>query len=402
MVIGVAIVLYERLGLSNTEIALYTSWLYLPWVIKPVWSPLVDLFSTRRTWVLATQFVIGAALACIALTIPAADPIRYTLAFFWILAFASATHDIAADGLYMLGLNTHDQVWFVGIRSTFYRVSWLAGQGLLVTLAGYLETRGTVPVAWSITFFLAATVFLGVAAWHFAILPRPADDTPRSQTTIAEALTNFVSTFVTFLRKPAIGRILTFLLLFRFAEAQLARIAQPFLLDARADGGLGMSTYELGIVYGTAGTLALTAGGILGGLLAARDGLKHWLWWMVAAINVPNLVYVALAVWQPTDLVIVTAAVTVEQFGYGFGFAAFTLYMIYVSDGPSKTSHYAICTGFMALGMMLPGMFSGLLQETIGYQYFFVWVLAATLPSFLVTWLIPLDAEFGRKSETDR
>ena len=401
IVIGVSVVVYERLGLSNTEIALYTSWLYLPWVIKPVWSPLVDLFGTRRGWVLAMQFTIGAALACLALTIPAADFVRYTLAVFWLLAFASATHDIAADGFYMLGLDTHNQVWFVGIRSTFYRVSWISGQGLLVMLAGYLESRGTVPFAWSITFLVTAAVFLALAAWHWTILPRPTEDALRSQPTVAETLTSFVATFASFLKKPAIVRILAFLLLFRFAEAQLARIAQPFLLDSRADGGLAMSTLDVGFVYGTVGMLALTAGGILGGLLAARDGLKYWLWWMVAAINVPNLVYVALAIWQPADLAIVSAAVALEQFGYGFGFAAFTLYMIYVADGPSKTSHYAICTGFMALGMMLPGMASGLLQETIGYQYFFTWVLAATLPSFLVTWLIPLDAAFGRKSETN-
>lgn len=398
IVIAVSVVMYTRLGLSNADIALYTSWLYLPWVIKPFWSPLVDMFATRRSWILVTQFLIGAALAGVALTIPGPEFLRYSLAFLWLLAFSSATYDIAADGFYMLALSEHDQAWFVGIRSTFYRLAWISGQGLLVMLAGYLETTAdSIPLAWSLTLMMTAGLLLGVAAWHWRSLPRPATDVAKTQVSVAEGLRTFIDTFGTFFRQPQIVPILAFLLLFRFAEAQLARLSAPFMLDARETGGLGLSTVEQGLAFGTIGTVALTLGGILGGLLAARDGLKSWLWWMAVAINLPNVVYVLLAVFQPESFAIVTAGVAVEQFGYGFGFTAFTLYMIYVAAGPSKTSHYAICTGFMALGMMLPGMFSGFLQEALGYRSFFVWVLVATIPSFIVTGLIPVEASFGRK-----
>jgi len=394
----VSVTLYKRLGVSNTEIALYTSWLYLPWVIKPLWSPIVDLLKTRRAWIVGMQLLIGAGLAGVALTLPGDDFLRWSLAFLWLLAFSSATHDIAADGFYMLGLERPQQAWFVGVRSTFYRLAMITGQGLLVMLAGALETRtGNVPLAWSLTFYLLAALFVGLGAWHQAMLPRPAADRRGVNSTFAGLFAGFAETFVSFFRKPGIVAILAFLLLFRFAEAQLVKMASPFLLDVAADGGLGLSTAQVGFVYGTIGVLMLTIGGLLGGFLAARHGLKFWLWWMVAAINLPNAVYIFLAWVQPEAYWIVNAAVAVEQFGYGFGFTAYMLYMIQVAEGEHETAHFAICTGFMALGMMLPGMFSGWLQELLGYRNFFAWVLAATLPSFLVAALIPLKPGFGRK-----
>lgn len=400
VVMTVSVIMYKRLDISNTEIGLYTSWLYLPWVIKPLWSPFVDLVKTKRAWVVGTQLFIGAGLAGVALTVPTDGFFQYTLAFLWLLAFSSATHDIAADGFYMLGLSTHDQAWFVGIRSTFYRLAMLAGQGLLVMLAGYLEvSTGSVPVAWSIIFYILAGSFVGFAAWHFWALPRPAEDVPSAYTSLGSVLSGFLETFKSFFAKPGIGLILAFLLLYRFAEAQLVKMAGPFLLDERAVGGLGLSTTEVGFVYGTVGLLALTIGGILGGLAAAKSGLKAWLWWMVAAINLPNAVYILLSWTTPESFLAVNVAVAVEQFGYGFGFTAYMLYMIYVADGPNKTSHFAICTGFMALGMMLPGMISGFIQEAIGYQWFFIWILIATIPGFIVSGLVPLDAEFGKKTE---
>jgi PAT family beta-lactamase induction signal transducer AmpG len=394
----VSVTLYKRLDVSNTEIALYTSWLYLPWVIKPLWSPVVDLLKTRRAWIVAMQLLIGAGLAGVALTLPGDDFLRASLAFLWLLAFASATHDIAADGFYMLGLKPHQQAWFVGVRSTFYRLAMITGQGLLVMLAGYLEERtGNVPLAWSLTFYVLAGTFIAFCAWHWFVLPRPAADRRRPNVTLAGLLAGFVETFVSFFRKPGIAAILAFLLLFRFAEAQLAKMASPFLLDAVADGGLGLGTTQVGFVYGTVGVLMLTAGGLLGGFLAARNGLKFWLWWMVAAINLPNAAYIFLAWVQPEAWWLVNAAVAVEQFGYGFGFTAYMLYMIQVAEGEHETAHFAICTGFMALGMMLPGMFSGWLQELLGYRNFFAWVMLATVPSFVVAALIPLKPGFGRK-----
>ena len=398
VVMIVSVTLYKRMGVSNADIALYTSWLYLPWVIKPLWSPVVDLLKTRRAWIVTMQLLIGAGLAGVALTLPGPDFFRWSLAFLWLLAFASATHDIAADGFYMLGLDPRRQAWFVGVRSTFYRLAMIAGQGLLVMLAGALETRtGDVPLAWSLTFYLVAGLFVGFAVWHQATLPRPAGDRRRTGVTLAGLVAGFVETFVSFFRKPGIVAILAFLLLYRFAEAQLVKMASPFLLDTVADGGLGLGTTQVGFVYGTVGVAALTVGGLLGGFLVARHGLRFWLWWTVAAINLPNAAYLFLAWTQPEAFWVVNAAVAVEQFGYGFGFTAYMLYMIQVAEGEHETAHFAICTGFMALGMMLPGMFSGWLQELLGYRDFFTWVLLATLPSFVVAALIPLKAGFGRK-----
>ncbi len=409
VVMSISVIMYKKLGISNTDIALYTSWLYLPWVIKPFWSPMVDIIRTRRSWIIAMQLFIGAGLGGVALTIPTDDFLRNTLAFLWLLAFSSATHDIAADGFYMLGLSKHDQTWFVGVRSTFYRLAMIAGQGILIMLAGLLEeafqsTEGMgasidpgIALAWSITFYVMAGMFVMFFAWHRFALPRPVDDVAKLHETYAGIMQEFYLTFVTFFKKPQIGLILAFLLLFRFSEAQLAKLAAPFLLDSPEVGGLALSTTQVGFAYGTIGVLMLTLGGLLGGFLAARNGLKYWLVWMVLAINLPNAVYIFLSFVSPGNLLIINLAIGVEQFGYGFGFAAYMLYMLYISHGAHQTAHYAICTGFMALGMMIPGMFSGWLQELIGYQYFFIWVLIATMPSFIVTFLIPLDKSFGKK-----
>ena len=402
VVMSVSVIMYKKLGLSNTDIALYTSWLYLPWVIKPFWSPLVDVVRTKRWWIVAMQLLIGAGLAGVALTIPSPNYLQYTLAFLWLMAFSSATHDIAADGFYMLGLSSHDQAWFVGIRSTFYRLAMIAGQGLLVILAGALEESRGVTQGWSITFYLLAGLFAALFVYHNFVLPRPDADHPQTSNDFASVTQEMKETFVSFFAKPRILIILAFLLLYRFSEAQLAKMASPFLLDERELGGLALSTQQVGIVYGTIGIIMLTLGGITGGLLAAKHGLKHWLLWMVLAINLPNLAYVFLSQVQPESVLIVNLAVAVEQFGYGFGFTAYMLYMLYIAQGEHQTAHFAICTGFMALGMMIPGMMSGWLQELIGYQHFFIWVMMSTIPSFLVCWLIPLDAEFGKSSDTQK
>jgi PAT family beta-lactamase induction signal transducer AmpG len=605
VVMLVSVIMYKRLGISNTEIALYTSWLYLPWVIKPLWSPIVDLVKTKRWWVVTMQLFVGAGLAGVAFTIPAPDFFQWSLAFMWLLAFSSATHDIAADGLYMLGLSKHDQAWFVGVRSTFYRIAMITGQGLLIIFAGYIESNsglpnieinvradasateivlpvhpsevpiseangelriltwpesvtiatervdgavidsikhvarewnqsqgfysvsgntgngsggsdsesgtaieggpswwsrmisgpmedflrtyfapeiepiaddgrvgnvgamyfylsgspavgeevvlnfgresgdnsislvegdrvvftsenwnrpamavvqldpklevssealfrgraGNIPLAWSITFFLLTGMFVFFFLYHRFALPRPDADKPVVQTNGQHLFVEFFRTFALFFKKKQIGVILLFLLFYRFAEAQLVKLASPFLLDAQEVGGLALTTGEVGFVYGTVGILALTFGGILGGILAARHGLKFWLWPMIVAINLPNAVYVYLAYFMPESFVMINIAVAVEQFGYGFGFTAYMLYMIYVSEGEHKTAHFAITTGFMALGMMIPGMFSGWIQDIIGYQHFFVWVMIATIPSFLIAYFVKIDPEFGKKEQ---
>jgi MFS transporter, PAT family, beta-lactamase induction signal transducer AmpG len=393
-----SVVMYKNLGLSNTEIALYTSWLYLPWVIKPLWSPLIDLFGSKRGWTVALQFVVGVAFALVALTLPASDFVQLTLAMFWLLAFASATHDIAADGFYMLALAEKQQAAFVGVRSAFFRLAMLAAQGALVVLAGRLfEAHGSAVAAWQAVFALLAGVFVVAGAWHAWVLPRPKGDhaAARRKNTVAE----FFAVFAAFFSKRDIVTLLAFLLLYRLAEAQLLKLAAPFLLDAREQGGLALTTTQLGIVYGTAGVVALTLGGILGGLAIARVGLKRALWPLLLAMHVPNVAYVALAWWQPQNLWLIGGAIVVEQFGYGFGFTAYmvTMLMVASQDAEHRTAHYAICTGFMALGMMLPGMVAGVLQARMGYTLFFVWVCVATLPSFAAAALLKIDDAYGRR-----
>lgn len=399
IVMTMSVTMYKKLGISNTDIALYTSWLYLPWVIKPFWSPFVDIIRTKRFWIVTMQLLIGAMMAAVALTIPGTDFFRWSLVFFWLMAFSSATHDIAADGFYMLAIDDSNQAWFVGIRSTFYRLAMITGQGLLVMLAGYLEVSlEDLPLAWAITMGTAAGIFLVAMVWHRFVLPRPTADRPANKEDSSGIVSGFVETFRTFFAKKGIWVTILFILFYRFSEAQLVKLAQPFMLDPVDVGGLGLSTSEVGFIYGTVGVIALTLGGLFGGFVAARQGLKFWLWPMVVAINVPNAVYLFLATTQPSSDFIIQASVAVEQFGYGFGFTAFMLYMIYAAEGEHKTAHFALLTGFMALGMMLPGMVSGWIQEMLGYQQFFVWILVATIPGFLVASLVRIDPEFGKST----
>jgi len=398
VVLTVSVIMYKRLGISNTDIALYTSWLYFPWVIKPLWGPIVDLVRTKRLWIIVLQLVIGASLASVALTIPVPGFFRATLAVLWLMAFSSATHDIAADGFYMLGLKEHEQAAFVGVRSTFYRIAMVTGQGLLVIVAGTIETYiGNTKFAWSVTFGILAAMFVVFGVYHRFMLPYPASDARVRSGTARGPVAEFIEVFLAFFRKPRIGSTLAFLLLYRFAESQLIKLVSPFLLDPRARGGLGLTTSEVGIVYGTVGIIALTLGGLVGGFVIPGRGLRYWLWPMVIVMHLPDLMFVYLSQVQPSDFILINVAVAVEQFGYGFGFTAYMLYMIMVSEGDHKTAHYAICTGIMALGMMLPGMFSGALQEWLGYPHFYLWVMLSTIPGFIVTAMIRIEKDFGKK-----
>lgn len=393
-VMTVAVIMYKRLGLSNTEIALYTSWLYLPWVIKPFWSPFVDLLKTKRWWIVSMQLLIGAGFAGIAFFIPTDYYLQLTLAFFWLLAFSSATHDIAADGFYMLGLTSGEQSFFVGIRNTFYRLANIFGQGILVMFAGWLETGQLlpdtplrIPMAWSITFYLLTAIFIGLMVYHQFVLPRPDSDAKRTGVTAGKLLEDFFRTFTSFFKKKNPGLMFFFLLTYRLGESQLVKIASPFLLDSPETGGLELSTATVGMIYGTIGVIALLLGGILGGIVVSRHGFKRWILPMALAINLPDLLYVYLSAATP-DAWLVIMSVAIEQFGYGFGFTAYTLYLIYIAEGEHKTAHYAIGTGFMAMGMMLPGMAAGWIQEHIGYTNFFIWVCLCTLPGIIASFLV--------------
>jgi MFS transporter, PAT family, beta-lactamase induction signal transducer AmpG len=589
----ISVIMYKRLGISNADIALYTSWLYLPWVIKPFWSPFVDILKTKRWWILTMQIFLGAGLAGIAFLIPVPFFFRATLAVFWLVAFSSATQDIAADGFYMLALNTHQQSMYVGIRSTFYRIAMIMGQGVLIIVAGFLEshsglrpvilnvsagpdletvmlteaikpgtegnetkasfisfpdklqletcvipkdsaakirsfaleqnringfvkqqenykrkngtsgdswwsdhiskpfgswikrnfgeainesvtgnsagnmllvqlyldrkpdpgekrvvvfrfekgdksisisgderfefnesnwekpawvviqadsklskptsaifrgTSGNLPMAWSITFFIMAGLFIAFFLYHRFILPYPVTDKPAAEVTAYNIFREFGAAFGSFFRKKQIVVAIFFLLTYRFAEAQLLKLVTPFLLDNKEVGGLGLTTGEVGLVYGTVGILSLTIGGIIGGFTAAKGGLKKWLWPMALSMILTVVTFLYLAVATPDNLLIINICVAIEQFGYGFGFTAYMLYMIYVARGEYKTSHFAICTAFMALGMMLPGMFAGWLQEQLGYRNFFVWVMICSIVPLIATSLLKIDPQFGKKT----
>lgn len=426
------VLMYNNLGIPKAEMAFFTGWLYLPWVIKPFWSPFVDLLGTKRSWTVAMEGLIALALAAVALLLPMGFFFVATLIVFWLMAFCSATHDIAADGYYMLELDEREQAAYVGVRSTFYRVASVLGQGGLVMLAGWLEhTTGDIPLSWSLTFFVLSALFLLIFLYHLRILPRPASDraqrlaapgeppacnagapdiSPKDHPNAGSAdialegrrsdegdkgaqaraiLRGFWETFVTFFQKPHIWAALCFMLLYRLPEALCIKMTQPFLVDPLTQGGLGLTTAQVGFVNGTVGVIALLAGGIVGGIAIAKGGLRRWLWPMALLLALPCVAYLLLAHWQPSSFLVISAAIGAEQFGYGFGFTAFMLYLMYFSRGESATSHYAFCTAFMALGMMLPGMAAGWLYDLVGgYEPFFWLVMLACIATLSVTAVI--------------
>lgn len=396
LVMEVSVIMYKNLGLSNLEIALYTSWLYLPWVIKPLWSPVVDVLKTKRWWVTVTQSLIAVCLAGLAYFIPSSYFVQSTLAMFWLIAFASATHDVAADGFYMIALTEEKQSFFVGIRNTFYRIALVTGQGLVVMLAGLLANKpgGDFSFAWSTVFFAVAALFGIIAVYHAVVLPKVEERREDK-----DALVKTSDLFVSFFKKKNIVVALFFILLFRLGEGQLGKMAKIFLLDSQGEGGLGLTTEDSGLIYGTCGTIALLLGGIIGGIAVSLHGLKRWILVMALAMNVPDLIYVFFAMFQPDNIWQIAGGVVLEQFGYGFGYTAFTLYLIYFSQGEYKTGHYALCTGLMAMGMMLAGLVSGYAQKWLGYELFFIWVCVCTIPGIILIKYLDIPENFGRKAE---
>jgi PAT family beta-lactamase induction signal transducer AmpG len=396
----VSVTMFKRMGMGNADLAMYTSLLYLPWVIKPLWSPLVDVVRTKRWWILAMQVLMTMAFAAIALSLPSGtgEPVgafTVCLLIFYISAMLSATHDIAADGYYMLALDEHRQSVFVGIRSTFYRIASVFGQGVIVVVAGLLETRfGDIPRAWKATLMMSSALFLVVTVWHIFILPK-------ENVAVAggNEKRNVLRAFGTFFRKKGVWLAMLFMLLYRLPEALSVKMLTPFLLDPVSEGGLGLSTAQSGLVYGTVGVAALTVGGILGGLWSAKVGLRKALWPMALSLALPCSVYLYMALAQPENIITVYFCVALDQFGYGFGFTAYMLYMMFFSRGEFSTSHYALCTAFMALSMMIPGFFAGMLQESLGYTGFFIVVMICCLATVVVTALLPsrIDPGYGRK-----
>ena len=399
IIISVSVIMYKNLGINNEDIGIYTSLLYLPWVIKPLWSPFIDLYSTKRKWFLSMQLLISLAFLIVGLTIPLSNFFVISLAVFWVAAFASASNDVASDGFYMLALEKDQQSFFLGIRSTFYRLSMLTGNGLIVVIAGYLEQEyGDKQKAWSYTMVVVGLIMTVITIYNYF-------STPKIEGKIAETKKesvpnkSFGAVFATFFQKKQIGLVLTFILLFRLGESQLLKMLTPFLIDPITAGGMGLTTQDVGVIYGTFGVISLTVGGILGGIVISRDGLGKWMLPMILAMHLPIIGFILLSHFHPGSVFYIYATVIAEQFGYGFGFAAFMMYLIYVADGESKTSHYSIATGFMALGMMLPGMISGYIQEYLGYGNFFIWVFLATIPGLILSRFLIFPADFGKKSD---
>jgi PAT family beta-lactamase induction signal transducer AmpG len=396
IIISVSVLMYKNLGISNEDIGLYTSLLYLPWVIKPLWSPFIDLHGTKRKWFLSMQLFISIAFLMVGFIIPASQFFMLSLAIFWVAAFASASNDVASDGFYLLALEKEQQSFFLGIRSTFYRASMLTGNGLIILLAGYLEHRfGDNQKAWSYTMIFVGLVMSFLTIYNYFATPKT--ELPITEREAEEK--NFATVFASFFKKKQIGLILAFILLFRLGESQLLKMLTPFLIDKTDVGGLGLETEDVGIIYGTFGLIALTVGGILGGIAISKQGLTKWFLPMILAMHLPIIGFVLLAHFHPASVYYIYAVVILEQFGYGFGFAAFMMYLIYVAEGESKTSHYAIATGFMALGMMLPGMLSGYIQQYLGYGNFFIWVFLATIPGLILSRFLSFPKDYGKKTE---
>jgi PAT family beta-lactamase induction signal transducer AmpG len=399
IIISVSVIMYKNLGINNEDIGVYTSLLYLPWVIKPLWSPFIDLYATKRKWFLTMQLVISIAFLVVGFTIPTNNFFMISLAFFWVGAFASASNDVASDGFYMLALTKDQQSFFLGIRSTFYRLSMLTGNGLIVIIGGYLEQEyGNKQKAWSYTMIIVALIMTLITIYNYFATPKT--ETTTIPKDISEnSKISFISVFASFFKKKQIALVLAFILLFRLGESQLLKMLTPFLIDATNVGGLGLTTQDVGVIYGTFGVISLTIGGILGGIAISKDGLGKWMLPMILAMHLPIIGFILLAHFHPASVYYIYATVIAEQFGYGFGFAAFMMYLIYVADGESKTSHYSIATGFMALGMMLPGMLSGFIQEYLGYANFFIWVFLATIPGLILSRFLIFPYDFGKKQD---
>ena len=397
IIVVVSVIMYKELGIPNDEIGLYTSWLYLPWVIKPFWSPFVELKSTKKNWIFIMQLLVSVFFVIVGFTLKMNNFFVLSLALFTTAAFASATNDIASDGLYMTALPEKQQAFFMGIRSTFYRLAMVTGQGLVVVLAGYFEERfSDNNKAWSYTLIIVGLFMITMTIVNYLTSPKVPEKIAEKNDDNA----NFFDVFVSFFKKKNIGLAIAFILLFRLGESQILKLVAPFLLDKKLAGGLELSTIQVGTIYGTFGVIALTLGGILGGIVISKDGLRKWILPMALAMNTPNAFFLLLSIFKPTSLFLIGGVVVIEQFGYGFGVAAFFIFLIHVANGISKTAHYAIATGFMGLGMMLPGMLSGYMQQYLGYPKFFVWCLLAGIPALFLIKKLDFPADFGKKENT--
>ncbi len=386
----VSVIMFKEFGLSDEQITLYTGWMGLPWVIKPIWSPVIDNIKTKRWWILSMQFLMGITLALVAFTIPTSFWLQGTLAIFMIIAFASATHDISADGFYIIGLKDKEQELYVGLRNTFYRIGMIIGQGGLVMLAGWLqndvfEGDSSVQMSWSAIFLILGGLMGLLGLYHTIVLPN-VEKTTHESFNFHIQVKEFVETLKVFATKPNIISALCFILLFRLPEGLLTKIVPLFLTRSTEEGGLAMSNVDYGFVSGTLGVIGLLLGGIIGGWAVSKWSLKKCLWPLVLCITLPDVVYVYLSYFPTDNLYVIGSCLCVEQIGYGLGFAAYTLYLVTFSRGERSTAVFSICTAGQYLGgVMLPGMISGYISTNVGYPMFFNIVMLFCLVTFAVT-----------------
>ena len=382
----VSVVMYKRLGISNADITLYTGWLFLPWGLRALWSPIIEYFHTKRFWITWMELALGAAMALVAFSIPVPYFFQLSLAFFFLVGFSSSLHDMSVDSFYMLSLSMKEQAYFAGFRNVFYRMAVISAQGLLVVLAGELEQYyGDIPKAWSICMGIVALMFLLAFCWHRVVLPQP-EVALKHEPIRSLSWEKLLAPFKTYFQKEQIWLLMTFLLFYRVGESQLMKMIPPFLLDDPSLGGMGMDTSAVGVNYGTVGLLAMVAGGFLGGQIINRIGLRKSLWVMFLAMNLPNLPYAIIASAQPDQLAWVNLVIFLEQFGFGVAFTIYLMVLIVTVKGTFQTSHFALSTGFMVLGMIIPSMLSGWVQEQIGYQWFFLYAFVCSLPCIWITY----------------
>ena len=417
LVNNISMVMFNQMGVPNGEMSFFTTLLYFPWALKFLWAPFVDLIKTKRWWFLTMQFLMLGLAVLTIFSIPQPDAATIAamgtevklftgvLIAFIIMAFASATHDIAADGFYMLALTSGVQAEMIGWRSVFYRLSNVFCNSVLLLVPDFVykwsiqQGESNMPLAWQVTMGITAIIFTLMAIWHVFAAPRPDSDKPNAETSVKDIITGFGKAFATYFTKPALWVAILFMLLYRLPEGFLMKMIYPFLLGSRTGGGLGLDMGTVGIVYGAIGVIFLLLGGILGGYYISKVGLKKAFWWMALAMTLPCLSFVYLSVFLPENMVNIVIAIAIEQFGYGFGFTAYKMYMMYFSDGEFKTSHYAICNSFMALSMILPGLVAGYIQEAIGYENFFWMVISCSVATFFVTFLAwrITDPAYGKK-----
>ena len=396
----VSVLMFSDMGVSNAQIAFWTSLIMLPWTLKPLWSPFLEMFKTKKYFVVATQMVTGVAFGLVALSLPLPDFFCYAIAFMGVIAFSGATHDIAGDGVYLTELNATMQAKYIGWQGAFYNLAKILTNGGLVYLAGSLKDSISIVHAWMVIMGICAAIMVVLSLYHVRMLPSGGAASGDVRT-VKDAMHMLWEVIRTFFQKKYIVWYICFIILYRFAEGYAMKIVPLFLKAGIDQGGLGLPVQEIGIIYGTFGAAAFVLGSILAGYYISALGLRKTLFSLCCVFNIPFVVYLLLAIYQPSNVWVIGSAIVFEYFGYGFGFIGLTLFMMQqVAPGKHQMAHYAFASGIMNLGVMIPGMMSGYLSDWLGYRNFFIWVLVATIPAFLVTWFVPFNYNNDKKETT--